>query len=78
MLPTHALRQSLSQTKKSYSSVESPTFNLVNGVLLATNDGTSDAAALSVDVGRPVDFKIGSTSTDGPPIDCSFVCTHFS
>ena len=74
MLPTHLLRRSLSQTIETYPSVEFPTYNLVNGVLLATNDGTPGAAALSVDVGGPVDFEVGST--DGAPIYCAFVCTY--
>ena len=67
------LRRSLSQTIETYPSVEFPTYNLVNGVLIATNDGTSDATALSVDVGDPVDFEVGST--DGAPIYCAFVRT---
>ena len=74
LLPTHLLRRSLSQTIETYPSVEFPTYNLVNGVLLATNDGTLDAAALSVDVGRPVNFEIGSTNSN--LTSCAFVCTH--
>ena len=76
VLPTHALRQSLSQTNESYSSVEFPTYNLVNGTLLVTNYTTPGTATVSVDTGLPVDLKLGST--DGAPIHCAFVRTRSS
>ena len=73
VLPTHALRQSPSQTSESYPSFEFPVYNLVNGTLLVTNYNMPGAATVSVDVGRPIDLKLGST--DGAPIHCAFVRT---
>ena len=70
------LRRSLSQTIETYPSVEVPTYNLVNGTLLVTNYSTPGAATVSVDIGLPVDLKLGST--DGALIHCAFVRTDSS
>ena len=70
------LRHSLSQTIEAYPSGEFSTYNIVNGTLLANNDGTPGPAAVSFDIGRPVSFEIGST--DGALIHCAFVRTRSS